>query len=117
MSEFEYVDMHGDSEVWRFYRTVGDNRDLPVRPGYAIMTACHQASLFQVIHESLNLYCGLRGLVTAEKTLILYRRYLDWEEDLPPALKKMDIEEQPLPHILFLQYAFLLQKPGTLSDT
>ena len=83
---------------------MGDQRKLPVRPCHALLTACYHAALFRIIHESLNLYCGLRGTATAEAVLILYRRYRDWEEDLPFILKAVDEEAQPLPHILYLQY-------------
>ncbi|KAL8727169.1 MAG: hypothetical protein Q9166_006206 [cf. Caloplaca sp. 2 TL-2023] len=106
LTRFQYVDIHGDSNVWCFYRTIGDQRDLPIRPSYAILTACHQAVLFRIIHESLNLYCGLRGMATAEAVLIIYRRYLDWEADLPHILKSVDEESQPLPHVLFLHECF-----------
>lgn len=103
MAKFQHMDMHSNHSVWRFYREIGDQRHLPVRPSHAILTACHQAGLFRIIHESLNLYCGLRGMATAEAILTLYRRYLDWEEDLPFILKATDDEAQPLPHILLLQ--------------
>ena len=103
MARFHHVDIQSDQAVWRFYRTIGDQRALPVRPSYAIMTACHQAALFRIIHASLNLYCGLRGLATAEAILTTYRQYLDWKHDLPPILKEVDVASQPVPHILFLQ--------------
>ncbi|KAI4251629.1 MAG: hypothetical protein L6R42_008310 [Xanthoria sp. 1 TBL-2021] len=106
MARFQHVDIQSDKEVWRFYRTVGDQRVLPVRPSHAIMTARYQAALFRIIHESLNLYCGLRGLATAEAILITYRRYLDWEHDLPPILKTVDVESHPVPHILFLHVQY-----------
>ncbi|KAL8980908.1 MAG: hypothetical protein Q9205_004145 [Flavoplaca limonia] len=106
MARFHHVDIQSDQAVWRFYRTIGDQRALPVRPGYAILTACHQAALFRIIHASLNLYCGLRGLATAEAILTTYRRYLDWEHDLPPILKDVDVASQPVPHILFLHVQY-----------
>ncbi|KAL8682490.1 MAG: hypothetical protein Q9186_001437 [Xanthomendoza sp. 1 TL-2023] len=106
MARFQHVDTQGDSAVWRFYRTVGDQRDLPVRPSYAILTACYQAALFRIIHASLNLYCGLRGVATAEMILIIYRRYIDWEHDLPPVLKTVEVESRPVPHILFLHVQY-----------
>ncbi|KAL8923039.1 MAG: hypothetical protein Q9208_004851 [Pyrenodesmia sp. 3 TL-2023] len=106
MAKFRHVDMHSNHSVWRFYRQIGDQRHLPVRPSHAVLTACHQAGLFRIIHESLNLYCGLRGLVTAEAILTDYRRYLDWEEDLPFILKAVEEEAQPLPHILLLHVQY-----------
>ncbi|KAL8993298.1 MAG: hypothetical protein Q9169_006447 [Polycauliona sp. 2 TL-2023] len=105
-ARFQHVDIQGDKEVWRFYRTVGDGRELPVRPSYAIMTSCYQAALFRIIHESLNLYCGLRGIATAGAILTTYRRYLDWEYDLPSILKNVDVEAHPVPHILFLHIQY-----------
>lgn len=108
MARFQHVDIQSDKAVWRFYRTVGDQRVLPVRPSHAILTACYQAALFRIIHESLNLYCGLRGVVTAEAVLITYRRYLDWEYDLPSTLKSVGVEAQPVPHILFLQCVLIV---------
>ncbi|KAL9002916.1 MAG: hypothetical protein Q9188_004189 [Gyalolechia gomerana] len=106
MPEFRHVELFSNHAVWRFYRFNGDQRKLPVRPSHAILTACHQAALFQIIHESLNLYCGLRGAATAEAVLTLYRRYRDWEEDLPFILKAVDEEAQPLPHILYLHVQY-----------
>ena len=108
MAQFRHVRMDEDDQTWRHYRRIGDHRVLPIRPSHAVMTACHQAGLFRIIHESLNLYCGLRGTATAEEILKIYRRYLDWFEDLPPILKNVNMEAQPLPHILFLQYVHLL---------
>ncbi|KAL8758085.1 MAG: hypothetical protein Q9184_004029 [Pyrenodesmia sp. 2 TL-2023] len=106
MAKFQHVDKHSNHSVWRFYRQIGDQRHLPVRPSHAVLTACHQAGLFRIIHESLNLYCGLRGVATAEAILTLYRRYVDWEEDLPFILKATDEEAQPLPHILLLHVQY-----------
>lgn len=97
------IQMDRDDMLWRFYRRIGDERDLPFRPGHMIMTASCQAGLFRIIHESIDLYCGLRGIVTAEAVLKVYRRYIDWETDLNPILSNVDISIQPLPHVLFLQ--------------
>ncbi|KAL8710635.1 MAG: hypothetical protein Q9220_004859 [cf. Caloplaca sp. 1 TL-2023] len=103
---FVHVNVESDNEIWRSFRTVGDQRDVRVRPSHTILTACHQAALFRIIHESLNVYCGLRGLATAEVVLTLYRRYLDWEEDLPPVLKALDETAQPLPHAMYLHVQY-----------
>ncbi|KAL8934880.1 MAG: hypothetical protein Q9216_005689 [Gyalolechia sp. 2 TL-2023] len=106
MPQFRHVDINSNHSVWRFYRYNGDQRKLPVRPSHAILAACHQAALFRIVHESLNLYCGLRGVATAEAVLTLYRRYNDWLEDLPFILKAVDEEAQPLPHILYLHVQY-----------
>ena len=108
MPRFQHVQLDKDNSVWRFYHKFGDQEDYAYRPCFAIMTACHQAGLFRIIHESLNLYCGLRGLATADAVLVTYRRYIDWENDLMPDLKRINIsgtrQDEPLPHVLFLQY-------------
>ena len=101
---FHNVQMDGDDRVWRFYRHPGDNRELPYRPSHAIITAWQQARLFTIINETINLYCGARGEVSATKVLEVYARYLAWKEDLPDIIANISEDKQPLPHILFLQY-------------
>lgn len=96
-----------DEGLWRFYRRVGDERDLPARPCHSIITACNQTKLFRIIHESLHLYCRTRGKVTAQAVLEVYKRYLEWKEHLAPILKKIETNDQPLPHIMCLQYGSL----------
>ncbi len=100
--------MDGDDAVWRFYRKAGDGHELPTRPSYAMVTACMQAGLFRIVNESLNLYCGHRGDVSATSVLTIYKMYLDWKEDLPPKVRQIEIDDQPLPHILYLQYVICL---------
>ena len=100
--------MDREHAIWRFYRHQGDERELPTRPSYAIVTACYQAKLFRIIDETLNLYCGVRGQVTAEKSLAVYKRYVDWKNDLPSVIMNVDVSDQPLPHILYLQYVSIL---------
>lgn len=101
---FQNVRMDLDDAVWRFYRHPGDERELPTRPSHAIVTACHQARLFRIVNENINLYCGTRGKVSAYKALEVYRKYLDWKEYLPPVIADISEGDQPLPHILYLQY-------------
>lgn len=101
--KFQHVRMDGDDAVWRFYRQPGDNRELPFRPAHAIVTAYHQAKLFLIINETLNVYCGTRGRVTAAKILDVYARYLQWKDELPDVIANIDEGDQPLPHILYLQ--------------
>lgn len=96
--------MDKDDAVWRFYRQPGDERELPFRPAYAIVTAYHQARLFLIINETLNLYCGARGKVTATRFLDVYARYIDWKENLPDMIANINEGDQPLPHILYLQW-------------
>ena len=100
---FQHVSMDKDHAMWRFYRYPGDERELPTRPSYSIVAACYQAKLFRIINESLNIYCGGRGYVSAEIFLQVYRKYMDWKNELPPVLANVDVADQPLPHILYLQ--------------
>lgn len=107
---FDHVREDRDDAVWRFYRRVHDDRELPTRPSNAIMTACEESKLFRVIHESLSLYCSSRGKATALGIIEGYKRYLNWKEDLPLPIKNIDINDEPLPHVLYLQYDLLLPK-------
>lgn len=103
---FQHVRLDRDDHVWRFYRHVGDDRELPTRLSYAILTACNQAKLLRIFQETLDLYCGARGKATAQAILEGYKRFLDWKEDLPAILKSIDISDQPLPHVLYLHVLY-----------
>ncbi|CAD6578405.1 MAG: hypothetical protein ASARMPRED_008709 [Alectoria sarmentosa] len=103
---FQHVDMERDHALWRFYRHPGDERELPTRPSFAIVTACYQAGLFRIIDDSLDLYSGARGQVSAERFLEVYRKYMDWKSDLPPVIANVDVADQPLPHILYLHVQY-----------
>ena len=100
---FDAVRMDKDSAQWRFYRTVGDENELLRRPGHAILTAFWQAKLFNIINDSLNMYCGYSGRCTAERVIKTYKDFTSWKADLPEILQKIDVNSQPLPHILHLQ--------------
>lgn len=101
---YQHIRMDDDVTDWRFYRELGDERRMPSRPGRALLTACCQAKMFRIVNETVNLYCGTRGQVSAYKILDIYRRYLDWKEALPPVIANVGEGDQPLPHILHLQY-------------
>ena len=66
-----------------------------------MLTASEHARLFRIIHETILVYCGSRGRVSARALLDLYERYVDWKEHLPSDLRLQ--ESEPLPHVLFLQ--------------
>jgi hypothetical protein len=100
---FEHVRMDKDDAIWRFYRSVGDEKEMPTRPSHAILTAYFQAKLFRICRDCMNLYCGYSGKITAHKVITLYKHYTQWKEDLPAALRQVDIEAQPLPNVLYLQ--------------
>ena len=100
---FDDVRMDKDSTQWRFYRSVGDEQEMPTRPSWSILTAFYQAKLFNIINESLNMYCGYAGRCTAERVIRTYKNFTLWEDSLPPILANIDVDSQPLPHILYLQ--------------
>lgn len=100
--DFRHVVLGRDDELWRRYHRPGQNT-LPRRPTHAMLTAHHQAQLFHHIDTNLDLYCGPKHNVTADVACVQYRKYLAWEEGLPPVVKDTREEAQPLPHILYLQ--------------
>ena len=100
---FNHVRLDKDDEVWRFYRSVGDEEELPTRQSHAILTTYYQARLLRVCRDCLNLYCGYGGRITAQKVISVYKAYTDWKEDLPPPLQELDPDAQPLPNVMYLQ--------------
>jgi len=70
------------------------------------VTACEQAKLFRIVHDTINVYCGARGRVTAAAVIGCYKRFLNWKANLSEAVRHVDEESQPLPHVLCLQYVF-----------
>lgn len=97
--------MDRDDAVWRYYRQPGDKQHIPRRPSYAIVTASEQAKLYMIVHDTLDVFYGVHGKVTARVVLESYSQYLKWKDDLPNRIAKVDTGAQPLPHVLFLQYA------------
>jgi hypothetical protein len=67
---------------WRPYRLPRDAAEVE-RPSHAIETAKELAKLSQIIHQTITVWCGSRGRVTAQGLLKLYRKYLTWRENLP----------------------------------
>lgn len=85
----------GDSNLELGYQSTDDRRS------FATLTACEHAKLYRVVHESILVYCGARGKVSAHSLLDIFQRYIAWKDGLPPELG--NLEGQPLPHVLFLQ--------------
>ena len=100
------LDKDSAPSQWRYYRQPGDETNYPKRQSFAIVTACEQAKLFRIVHDTINVYCGARGKVTAAAVIGCYKRFLTWEANLSEAVKHVDEESQPLPHVLCLQYVF-----------
>ena len=76
----------------------------PGPPDCGVITARQQAYLSQIIHDTTTLQYGLRGEVTAREVIVCYKRFLNWNQDLPKPVDDIHIENQPLPHVLSLQY-------------
>lgn len=100
---FRGVPLDRPSAYWKSYRRPSDAIS-PEVPSFAIETAKAFAKLNQIIFDSMNIFCGRRGRVTARSILELYRSYLLWRQNLSPQLSSpVDDRANRLPHILFLQ--------------
>ena len=99
---FENMDTYQTEADWVPHKQLGDeNVDFPHRTGHRLLTSGEHAKLYRIVHETILVYCGSRGKVTAKGLAGLYERYLSWMEKLPIELKIDDSD--PLPHVLFLQ--------------
>ena len=85
-------------DLWCFYRYPGDERNTPDQHFYSMRIVSEHAKLYNIIHETILQYCAHDGRLSAPKLLSLYSRYLDWMDNLPPAL--LDLRT---PHCLFLR--------------
>ena len=99
---FRNIDTEKDDGPWRFYREPGDSPESR-RPSYLVSTANEHAKLYRIIHETILLFCGTRGKVSSHHMLVIYERFLEWKERLPPPLADVDGDGGALPHALFLQ--------------
>lgn len=78
---FHGIDFDEDGHWQRHYRP--ENASPRNRPDHTVLTACELAKLYRVIHESILLYCGTSGKVSAHHLIKVYDRYLAWKEELP----------------------------------
>lgn len=94
---------------WQNYRRPGDDKAEPGdkrvsnRPCYAKLTGFEQAKLYRIVHETIHVYCGYDGKVTAHRLSSVYSLYRRWKENLPQALRDVEGDREALPHALFLQ--------------
>ena len=88
--------------AWRAYRQPED-ADMAVQHGHSISAACELAKLYRVVHETILLYCAAYGLVTSDGVLKVWKRYVEWKDELPEIFKKIDDTADPLPYVLALQ--------------
>jgi len=98
---FKDVALDNETAFWQPYRSPTDNATSEV-PSYAIQTAKQLAGLNMIIMNTINVYCGSRGAVTAHSILKLYRNFLEWKANLPSVLEVKADDSQKLPHIYFL---------------
>ena len=99
---FKNVELDDPGAYWSPYR-LAQHASSVGQPSYAIQTAKEFAKLNQIIHATINLYCGSRGRVTATAVLRIFQRYLHWKESLPDDLNPSLEVKDPLPHVIFLQ--------------
>ena len=95
------ADVRGD--IWRFYRQPGDDKEMPTRPSLSILTACYQANLFRIADNIIQAYCYPVGKINEEVIHTLYKQLEEWKNNLPDELCINSSEENPLPHVLYLQ--------------
>ena len=100
---FQDIDTQKDDGPWRFYKEPGDDTSMSRRPSYLVVTAFEHAKLYRIIHETILVFCGSRGKVSAHHMLLIYERFLEWKERLPTPLADVDVQDEALPHALFLQ--------------
>ncbi len=99
---FQDIDTKKDDGPWRFYKEPGDTSESR-RPSYLLSTANEHARLYRIVHETILVFCGNRGRVSAHHMLLIYERFLEWKERLPAPLAGVDGDGEALPHALFLQ--------------
>ena len=99
------LDRDANPVQWRFYRQPADDTNMPKQQSFAIVTAYEQAKLYRIVHDTITIYCGSRGKVTAAAIIGCYKRFIDWKANLSEPVSHIEEESQPLPHVLSLQYA------------
>ena len=102
VSVFQGVSFDQPEEPWSYYRQPGDV-DMAKRPSYALVTAFEHAKLFRLVHGAILSLCGTTGRVTALEISQMYDRFLEWMELLPQDIRAVSEEDDPVPHVMFLQ--------------
>lgn len=80
-----------------------DNVPARNRPSYTVLTASELARLYRVIHETILLYCGTNGKVSAHHLIKVYERFLAWKDELPSQISHVADDHSASPHALSLQ--------------
>lgn len=102
VSVFRGVSFDQAETPWCFYRQPGDV-ETAKRPGYALITAFEHAKLLRLVHETILTLCGTNGRVTALEISQMYDRFIQWMELLPETIRAVSEEDDPVPHVIFLQ--------------
>lgn len=103
LEAFRDVGLDNPDAYWQPYKSPTD-AIAARRPSQAIETAKEFAKLYQIIHETINVYCGSRGRVTATGILQIYQRYLQWKNSLRERLDPISaVNNDLLPHVVNLQ--------------
>lgn len=102
VSVFREVSFDRPELSWCFYRQPGDV-DMAKRPGYALVTAFEHAKLLRLVHGAILALCGTTGRVTALEISQMYDRFVQWMELLPEHIRAVSEEDDPVPHVIFLQ--------------
>ena len=102
LEAFRDVGLDKPDAFWQPYKSPTDTTTSE-RPSQAIETAKEFAKLYQIIHETINVYCGSRGKVTATGILQIYERYLHWKKSLEMRLDPTSPSNNLLPHVINLQ--------------
>ena len=98
--------LDGQNYLWRFYRDTSDS-DIPPEPSSSMMAASEYAHLMRLIHDTTIIYYdGHEAKIKAQGVLKQYHRYLDWKNELPDDIAKVDNDADMLPHVLSLQYCY-----------
>ncbi|KAF2805632.1 uncharacterized protein BDZ99DRAFT_524592 [Mytilinidion resinicola] len=98
---FKNVKFDTNQDFWQPYQHPADATTTKMH-SHAIRTAKELAGLNRIIMNTINVYCGSRGPVTAQSILQLYRKYLEWKAGLPSILDVGEDDSQKLPHVYFL---------------
>ncbi|KAI9839201.1 MAG: hypothetical protein M1819_003194 [Sarea resinae] len=104
---FRNIDLDRSDADWRDYRQPEDLGRKTGQPSFALRTAFERAKLYRIVHETINICCGSRGRITASSVLQVYRRFLEWEKELPPALANVGQGGgSAMPHVSLLHMEY-----------
>jgi len=91
-----------DGAQWYFYRYVNDQ--CPAWPGLLATTNREKAKLTDIINDvTIMMFSPSSPRVTAQQIVQQHSRYLDWRQNLPQSIGKIESNSsQALPHVLSL---------------